>query len=313
MIYTITLNPAVDKTVVINDFRVDAVNRVSSMRVDAGGKGINVSKVIRSLGGRSMAMGILGGFAGRYIKKYLDDMGIENDFVFISGETRTNLKVIDARNRTNTDINEPGPEVSGHDLEMMERKLLDRVGRGSIVVFSGSVPENVDKGIYYRWIGAVKQKGAKAILDADGELLKKGIGAGPYLVKPNIYELGRLFGTDVKDAGQAAEYAGVLVRDHGIGMVVVSMGAKGALFADGLRTVLVHAPEVEVQSTVGAGDSMVAALAYSMDNGLDFESTIRLAAAAAGANVMTSGSQPAELSAIRELESRVTFEYLSGA
>jgi len=313
MIFTVTLNPAVDKTVVINDFRVDSVNRVSSMRMDAGGKGINVSKVIKSLGGRSRAMGILGGFAGRYIKKYLDDMGVENDFVFISGETRTNLKVIDARNKTNTDINEPGPAVSEYDLEILKNKLLDQVGNGSIVVFSGSVPDNTDKDIYFRWISAVKKKGATAILDADGELLKKGIEAGPYLVKPNIYELGRLFGTDVRDAGQASKYAELLVRDHGIGMVVVSMGAKGALFADASKVVLVHAPKVDVQSTVGAGDSMVAALAYSIDNGLDFESTIRLAAAAAGANVMTSGSQPAELSVIRELESCVTFEYLSGA
>ncbi|HOJ80980.1 MAG TPA: 1-phosphofructokinase [Clostridiales bacterium] len=310
MIYTVTLNPAVDKTVVINDFKVDSVNRVSSLRTDAGGKGINVSKVIKSLGGRSKAMGILGGSAGRYVKKYLDDMGIDNDFVFISGETRTNLKVIDGKNGTNTDINEPGPNVSECELELLKDKLLDQVANGSIVVFSGSVPENVDKDIYFRWIDAVKQKGAAAILDADGELLKKGIEAGPYLVKPNIYELGRLFGTDIKDIGKAVKYAETLIRDFAVGMVAVSMGKDGALFVDKSRVALVHALKVNVQSTVGAGDSMVAALAYSIGKGMDYESMVRLAAASASANVMTSGSQPADISVIRELEGRVTFEYL---
>ncbi|NMA33967.1 MAG: 1-phosphofructokinase [Clostridiaceae bacterium] len=310
MIYTVTLNPAVDKTVVINDFMVDSVNRVSSLRMDAGGKGINVSKVIQSLGGRSKAMGILGGFAGRYIKKYLDDIDIENDFVFISGETRTNLKVIDGKNKTNTDINEPGPNVAECDLEMLKNKLLEQVGNGSIVIFSGSVPENAERDIYYRWIDAVKQKGAAAILDADGELLKKGIEAGPYLVKPNIYELGKLFGTYIGNIEQAAEYAELLVRKYDIEMVVVSMGKRGALFIDKAKAVLAHALDVEVQSTVGAGDSMVAALAYSIGNGLDYESMIRLAVASAAANVMTSGSQPADLSVIRELEGRVAFRYL---
>ncbi|MGB4648803.1 MAG: 1-phosphofructokinase [Acetivibrionales bacterium] len=310
MIYTVTLNPAVDKTVVINDFKVDSVNRVASMRKDAGGKGINVSKVISSLGGRSKAMGILGGFTGRYIKNYLDDIGIENDFVFISGETRTNLKIIDRMNRTNTDINEPGPAVSESDLETLRDKLLSAVRNDSIVVFSGSVPENVDKDIYFCWIDDVKQKGATTILDADGELLKKGIEAGPHLIKPNIFELGRLFGTEIRDARQAAEYAGQLVRDYKNRMVVVSMGDKGALFVDRAKVLLVHAPDVEVQSTVGAGDAMVAALAYSIDRGLDFESMVRLAAASAGANVMTSGTQPAALSDVRKLENLVTFEYL---
>jgi 1-phosphofructokinase len=310
MIYTVTLNTAVDKTVVINNFAVGSVNRVSSIRMDAGGKGINVSKAISSLGGRSMAMGILGGITGRYIKNYLDSIGIENDFVFIGGETRTNLKVVDGKNKAFTDINEPGPNVAECDLEVLKNKLLGHAGNGSIVVFSGSVPENAGKDIYFHWIEAVKHKGATVILDADGELLKKGIGAGPHLVKPNIHELGRLFGTEAKDVDQAAKYAERLARDYGIGMVVVSMGEKGALFVDKDKALLASAPEVDPQSTVGAGDSMVAALAYSIDNGLDYESMVRLAVASASAKVTALGSQPADLSVVRELERLVDFRYL---
>ena len=115
------------------------------------------------------------------------------------------------------------------------------------------MPENAGKDIYFHWIEAVKHKGATVILDADGELLKKGIGAGPHLVKPNIHELGRLFGTEAKDVDQAAKYAERLARDYGIGMVVVSMGEKGALFVDKDKALLASAPEVDPQSTVEPG------------------------------------------------------------
>ena len=310
MIYTVTLNPAVDKTVVINEFSVGNVNRVSSIRLDAGGKGINVSKVIASLGGRSIAMGILGGASGSFVKDYLDNRGIENDFLFINGETRTNLKVIDSVRCTNTDINEPGPCVSVNDLDILQQKLLDKAGHKSIVVFSGSVPDNVDKTIYARWIEAVKRKGGKAVLDADRELLKNGIKAGPYLVKPNIHELGQLFDTVIEEAGQAERYARRLVEDFGIELAVVSLGDKGALFVDKTRSLLAHGLKVGVKSTVGAGDALVAAIAYSMDTGAGFEESARLATACSAANVTTSGTQAADRSLIDELQGQVMLEYL---
>ncbi len=308
MIITITLNPAVDKTVEIADFEVGNVNRVSSLRYDAGGKGINVSKVIRSLGGNSKAVGILGGNAGNFIKDYLDHIGIDNDFHFIKRETRTNLKVIDPSKKTNTDINEPGPEVSGEDMTTLKRKVLGDLGKDSVVVFSGSVPVNVDKGIYGEWITAAKQKGALTILDADGELLKRGIAAGPFLVKPNIHELESFFGTEIQDIRQGEKLARGLLEQYGIEQIVVSLGAKGAIFINRDYSMLAHGMNVEVKSTVGAGDSMVAALAYSLERGDDFEKAIRLAVAAGTANVMTSGSQAAEYQTIVELEKQVTME-----
>jgi len=310
MIYTVTLNPAVDKTIETDDFTVGALNRVRSARLDAGGKGINVSKVIASLGGSSIAMGILAGSAGEFIKSYLDERGIKNDFIFVPGETRTNLKIIDRNSQKNTEINESGPCVNEGELERLKRKLLDQVTTGSIVIFSGSVPANTDKDIYYRWIKAVRQKGAKAILDADGELLKRGIEAGPYLVKPNIFELEHLAGTVMADERQTAEFARHLLEKQGLEMIVVSMGEKGSLFINRTVTLLVHGIKVDVKSTVGAGDSMVAAMAYSIDRGLDFEKMVKLAAAAAAANVTTEGTQSADMDVISELEKHVRFEYL---
>jgi 1-phosphofructokinase len=310
MIITITLNPAVDKTIEIDDFCVGSVNRVSTQRTDAGGKGINVSKVIRSLEGSSKAVGILGGTAGTFIKEYMDSQGIENDFVFIEGETRTNIKIVDNLRRTNTDINEPGPDVKPDDIERVREKVLNSLDDTSVVVFSGSVPANVDKSIYGKWITEAKKAGAKTILDADGELLKKGIEAGPFLIKPNIHELEKLFGTELKDIKETEKLARGLIENYGIEMVAVSLGERGAIFLNKKSSVLVHGIKVDVKSTVGAGDSMVAALAYSIDRAGSFEKAIRLAVAAGTANVMTAGSQAAEYKTVADLEEKIYLEYL---
>ncbi|MCX7710157.1 MAG: 1-phosphofructokinase [Clostridia bacterium] len=309
MIITITLNPAVDKTVEIIDFEVGTVNRVSTTRLDAGGKGINVSKVVRSLGGNSRATGILGGTTGSFIKEAMDRLGIENDFLFIEGETRTNLKVVDSKRKTNTDINEPGPSIASSDIEALKQKIFSRLEAGSVVVFSGSVPANTDKDIYGKWISAAKEAGAKTILDADGELLKHGIEAGPYLVKPNIHELERFFGIRIEDVREAERLARSLIEVYGIELVAVSLGERGAIFVNKENSLFAHSIPVEVKSTVGAGDSMVAALAYSIDMGYSFEKAVRLAVASGTANVMTSGTQSAELEIIKGLENKVTFEY----
>lgn len=310
MIITVTLNPAVDKTVEIGNFEVGAVNRVSSIRLDGGGKGINVSKVIKRLGGRSRASGILGGASGRFVKEYVDSLGIENDFLFIEGETRTNLKIVDSHRKTNTDINEPGPQVGIEDIEKLEKIVFGNMERDSILVLSGSVPVNVDKNIYARWIERAKKVGTKTLLDADGELLKQGVKAGPFLVKPNIHELERLLGTTVKDCTETERLARGLMEACGIEMAAVSLGEKGSVFLNKEASVFAHGLKVPVKSTVGAGDSMVAALAYSIDRGCGFEKAVMLAAAASTANVMTPGTQPPSYEVITALERKVLLSYI---
>ncbi len=172
MIYTVTLNPALDKTVEIPSLTVDGVNRITTMRTDPGGKGINVSKVIQKLGGKSMAAGILGGDTGRAIQSSLEAMELNTWFQFVEGETRTNMKIIDPVNHTNTDINEPGVTVSEKILDSLLKELLKKVSQGDIAVISGSMPKGSPKETYFLWTKAFREKGAKVILDADGELLK---------------------------------------------------------------------------------------------------------------------------------------------
>lgn len=309
MIRTVTLNPALDKTLEINNFEIDAVNRVSSVRIDAGGKGINVSKLIKILGGRSKAFGILSGRNGDYIKEYLDKAEIENDFVYAEGETRTNLKIIDSIRHTNTDINEPGPYVPYDKIKELERKIFGAIGENAVLVLSGSIPKSVSTDIYYRWIDMAKKLKVRVVLDCDGELLKKGIKAEPYLIKPNINELEELLGRKVSGMDDMIKSARELLRS-GIEVVVLSLGSDGAFFVkDGC---IIHAKgvRVDVKSTVGAGDSMVAALAFALDEGMSFEKAAALSAAAGTAKVTTSGSQPPSMDKIMSIERLVKLDYI---
>lgn len=185
MIYTVTLNPALDKTVEIPGMALDTVNRITSMRTDPGGKGINVSKVIAKLGGESCAVGILGGESGRTLLAALEREGLRTHFRFVEGQTRTNLKIIDRALHTNTDINEPGLTVSPADLDALLRDLLGMVREGDIVVLAGSLPQGAPQDTYRVWTAACREKGARVCLDADGVLLAEGLKAAPYLIKPN--------------------------------------------------------------------------------------------------------------------------------
>lgn len=310
MIYTVTLNPALDKTVEIPHLTVDSINRITTMRTDPGGKGINVSKVIKELGSESTATGILAGNTGRAISSALEDMKIRADFKFVEGETRTNLKVIDPVNHTNTDLNEPGITVSEEILNGLLAELLSKVKEGDIVVISGSLPKGAPKDTYGTWVKACKEAGAKVILDADGELLVNGMQASPYLIKPNHHELSELMGEKLETPEELEKAARGLMEKYSIAKIVVSMGGAGALYISENETIYAEGLKVSVQSTVGAGDSVVAALAVSEESGSSPEETVRLSTACGAANVMCSGTQAAEYSAIEALMPKVVFRRL---
>ena len=310
MIYTVTLNPALDKTVEIPHFALDAVNRIASVRTDPGGKGINVSKVIAKLGGRSRAVGVVAGGAGRALAAQLEVLWLDTLLADAGeGETRTNLKVIDPAGHTNTDINEPGPAVAAKVLESLLERLTGSVRAGDIVVLAGSLPVGAPQDTYRTWTAACRQAGAKVFLDADGAPLAAGIEARPYLVKPNEHELARLLGRELGGIGELRAAAGELLA-AGVEKVVVSLGSRGALYATKTQVILADGLPVKVGSTVGAGDSVVAALAWAEEQGLSLEEAAVLSTATGAANVMCSGTQAADAETVRALMPRVTWRTL---
>lgn len=304
MIYTVTLNPALDKTVHIPNFTLDAVNRITELRRDAGGKGINVSKVIAKLGGTSEAVAILSGDTGSWIAGALKQAGIRVKAFPANGETRTNLKVIDPEQGTHTDINEPGPEVTDAMLAEMLDVLAEEVCEGDYVVLSGSLPAGVDRRTYGAWTRTLRHAGAHVYLDADGDALEGGLKGKPFFTKPNNHELSALVGRELTTVEEIAAAAHELV-EKGVERVVVSMGGEGALLATAGETCHASSVKVPVGSTVGAGDSVVAAFVYADAQGLGVEDTLRLAMATGAANVMESGTQAAERSVIDGLIDRV--------
>jgi 1-phosphofructokinase len=309
MIITVTLNPALDKTIEIDEFKIGGVNRIVSTRVDAGGKGINVSKVIKELQHESLALGFLGGNSGNHIKNYLDDLNINNDFLSVKGETRTNLKIIDKANNTHTDINETGSSLMEEDITNIKEKIMRYCKDDSLVVLSGSVPSGVCKDIYGEIIKDIKNKGGKVILDADGELLLQGIKAGPYMVKPNIDELEKAFGVIIDNEDKVIK-AAKKILEYGVKYVVISLGSEGSIFISSNKVAKVNGIKVEVKSTVGAGDSMVAALAIAVEKDYSFEEAIKLACATSTANVMTEGTQTGRFEDIEKLKKEITINYI---
>lgn len=309
MIHTVTLNPALDKTARIPGFSPGTVNRVTAMRTDPGGKGLNVSKVVAALGGTSTAIGLLGGATGRCIADAMHIPGVLCRFTFIEGETRTNLKVVDPVKHTNTELNEPGLTVRPAVLDDMLASLAESLRPGDIIVLSGSLPPGAPPDTYSRWGTVCRARGAHVFLDADGAPLAHGLQAVPYLVKPNEHELSRLTGRALTTADDLLTAARSLIAD-GVERVVVSMGEAGALFVSRTGAYRAEGLRVPVGSTVGAGDSMVAALAYAAEQDMDETDTIRLAVAASAANVMCSGSQAATHDAVEPLLARVVFHPL---
>lgn len=291
MIVTVSMNPAIDKTVEIPCLKPGGLNRISRVEYDAGGKGINVSKTIRELGGESIAVGFLGGNAGKTIENVLNEKQIRHDFIWVDGETRTNTKVFET-NGAVTELNEPGPVITKEQAGSLLDKLSGYAAEDTLFILAGSIPNSVEKDIYARIIRLVHEKGAKVLMDADGELFRNALSAGPDMIKPNRAELEEYAGFDYRASeGELYDTAKKLMA-AGIGTVAVSMGKSGAMFVRPGFAAKCPALSVKAHSTVGAGDAMVAALAYAWDIRADDEETVRLCMAASAGAVTTIGTKP---------------------
>ncbi len=304
MIYTVTLNPAIDHTLWVEDFTPNAVNRITREQRDAGGKGINVSKVIRALGGESIACALLGGQSGEWIAQALSDMACH--FVYTSGQTRTNLKIVDPHTHTTTDINAAGAPIDPAALDALRDALCTRVGVGDLVVLSGSLPCGAPPQTYAEWIRALKARGAKILVDASGQALEAALSEAPTLVKPNFDELCQLFGLNAPTE-QALVDAGRALLARGIENIVISLGADGALFLDHTGAWRAEGLPICVGSTVGAGDAMVAALARSLEAGHSLKRAIPLAIATSAAAAQTQGTHAPQKATVEALLPQVRY------
>ena len=273
---TVTLNPAVDCTVSIPGFAPGEVNRVETVQHRAGGKGVNVALSLASMGHQVAATGFLGEENRALFDKAFHDAQVADYFVHLAGSTRVGIKVVDAVRKETTDINFPGLAPSAAELKRLTAGIEQL--SAPWFVLSGSLPEGVDAAIYRSVIHSLRSRGCKVALDTSGEPLRLALEAGPTIIKPNIDELSTLLGTAL-DTRDKIIHAAKDLLGRGIELVVVSMGAEGALFVSKDEVLTAVPPAMEVRSTVGAGDAMVAGLISGALRGLPLADQARLATA----------------------------------
>lgn len=291
MIYTVTFNPAIDYVVKVGELVPGEINRSSSEEMYFGGKGINVSLVLRELGIESVSLGFVAGFTGEAIANGVASAGVLTDFIRLkNGNTRINVKI---KSKDETDINGRGPDIDGESLELLFRRL-DALVPGDMLVLSGSIPSSLPDDIYERILGRLDGRGIDFVVDATKDLLKKALKYRPFLIKPNNVELGEMFGLKLTGKNEIASYARKL-QELGARNVLVSMAGDGALLIDENGTY--HECGVcagKVRNSVGAGDSMVAGFIAGSRGG-DYEKALRLGTACGGATAFSDGLGTKEL------------------
>lgn len=277
-IVTVTLNPAIDQTAAIPNFAIDAVNRVAWEQADPGGKGVNVSSFLADFGYASTATGFLGRENPELFERLFEQKGIDDRFVRIAGKTRVNVKIVDDIQQQVTDINFPGQSPTPDDLEQFLATLDPLTHDHQWFILSGSVPSGVPTSFYHDLIVRLKQQGRIVVLDTSGDRLKQAITAKPDLIKPNRVELEEILGHRLASEAAIVQAARDLIG-QGLRMVIVSMGANGALYVDATTACHAQPPAVEVKSTVGAGDAMVAGTVAGLVQGKSLEDCARLGTA----------------------------------
>lgn len=309
MIVTVTLNPALDKTITISELRVGDLNRVQQIRLDPGGKGINVAKVLKNFSEDVIATGYIGNSQREFIQRNLHESGIKTAFVEVNGVTRTNLKIVDNKTKVTTEINEPGFQILPEDKVNFSNNIARLLQDASFLVLGGSLPLGIPEDIYKDYIVLAKDKNVKTILDADGTALKEGIKARPFAVKPNIHELERLIGRSLTTDKEIVAAGHELIAE-GITIVIISMGSKGAIVLNKAEAFRVIPFPIIPQSTVGAGDSMVAATVYALLQNKSLEEVARWATTAGTVTASKPGTDVCTLAEVENSLNKVNVTWI---
>lgn len=286
---TLTLNPALDSTMYFDSpFRAGALNRARETVVTLGSKGINVSRAFKVLGVEATAYSFCGGDSGQTMKRMLDCEGTPYYFVETAAPTRTNIKMIDS-DGVCTEANERGGPVTEKELENLIQTLEKATENTQIFALGGSIPQGVEKSVYNSLTTRLKNKGARVILDCDGEALKQGVKARPYMIKPNLFELCGLLGYEVSGVENGAEECRRLYVESGVN-ILCTMSENGAVYAGSEGVWCVTSPQVEVKGFTGAGDTFLTAFTYMKEQTEDVARSLLFASSAAAAKVTLPGS-----------------------
>ena len=298
MILSLCLNPCMDKSAFLPRFSPDAPNRLTVERVDLGGKGVNVARVVRELGGGGLLVSF--DFRGAPVAAAMEREGVPCRTVCLDAELRVNLKIRERETGRTLEISEQGAPVRPEDADAVTGALLRESGPGCWVSLSGSMPPGMPVDTYARICALLKEKGCQVAADCDGEALRAVLEEKPALIKPNAQEFFALTGADPDDDGAALNACGALIT-RGVGMVCLSRGESGALLVTEKGAWRCPAADVKVRGVQGAGDSMLAALLLSLDQGAEPGEALRFATAAAGASVLRPGTLLCRAEEVRAL------------
>lgn len=275
MITTVTLNPAIDKTISVENFRLNSVNRVSNVYEDIGGKGINVSKVLNLLNQKNVALGFIGERNYSLAQTLLKKQNIVSDFILVDAYTRINTKIIDPVNKTTTDINEAGFSVQSIQIEQIKLLIKTYSKSSEFIVFSGSVCQGISNEEFKEMLSLINT--SKLVIDADREILRIALSCSPYLIKPNIHELEDLLGIKLSTIKDVIKSAKELIEQYGVTYVLVSLGEDGSVLVSKDMSLKASSLSVDVKSTVGAGDSMLAGFLYGLSTNNSLETSLKYA------------------------------------
>ncbi|HBI1125860.1 1-phosphofructokinase [Staphylococcus aureus] len=305
MIYTVTFNPSIDYVIFTNDFKIDGLNRATATYKFAGGKGINVSRVLKTLDVESTALGFAGGFPGKFIADTLNNSAIQSNFIEVDEDTRINVKL---KTGQETEINAPGPHITSAQFEQLLQQIKNTTSE-DIVIVAGSVPSSIPSDAYAQIAQITAQTGAKLVVDAEKELAESVLSYHPLFIKPNKDELEVIFNTTVNSDEDVIKYGRLLV-DKGAQSVIVSLGGDGAIYIDKEISIKAVNPQGKVVNTVGSGDSTVAGMVAGIASGLTIEKAFQQAVACGTATAFD--EDLATRDAIEKIKSQVTISVLDG-
>ena len=295
MIATVTANPCIDKTVAVEEFDLYRMNRARVLCTDPSGKGINVSKTLRSVGADTLCVGF--DFTEGEASVLVADLaawGIPCELVPVKGALRVCTKIFDESRKHTIELNEYGAAVSERDGEVLLQKIQEVAKRCEFLTLSGSLPKGLSKDFYARAVRALKQSvpECRVVVDAEGELLINALAEAPFLIKPNVHELEGTFGCKIQSVQELDAVAMDILTRYELGVICVSLGAKGAYIATRTEAYCCEPVPVEVRSLQGAGDAMVAGLCMALERDLPLDQVLHYGVAMAGAAISTEGTRP---------------------